>query len=140
MKRLDCLLLFALLTACAGGPYHNPPRYALPESRTAAARQLNEALAFNGIDYGDVNADKVRLRYSEGRRLAGGMKWLRRELVYSAIYGVDPSVTDGEHWAVRVDAAGGTLTLRFNDAAAAAKAESALLRLSALHAAPEPQG
>lgn len=135
MTRLElCAALIALLllAACAGGPYHNPPRFAAPETRTAAARQLNEALAAGGIGYADIDADKERLSYSERR----ANRWLRRELSYAAIYGVDEARQDGARWMVRVDAAGGALKLRFQDAHNAAKAESALMRLSPLHAAP----
>jgi hypothetical protein len=125
------ILVLALLTACAGGPYHTPPRYAPPESRTAAARQLNEAMAFGGIGYSDVNADLQSLRWTEPRTRERRTVWLQRELMFEHIRDVGAPQRDGERWEVRIDAAGGVLRLRFKDDREAAKAESALRRLSA---------
>lgn len=123
-------LLALLLSACAVGPYASTPRYVLPETRTTAARQLNEALAFGSRNISEVAADELSLTWNERRALSDKRYvLLERELVFSAVRSVTPADRPGEWWEIRVDATGGQLTFEFDDGRTASKAEVALRRL-----------
>jgi predicted small lipoprotein YifL len=138
-RHLALLLLVLILAACGSGPYHNPPRYSTPDSRTAAARQLNEALAFGGIGYSDVHADESALRWREQRQITDKQRlWVDRELDLTRLRAVDFPAKPGEHWQLRVTGAGGVLTFVFKEDRSAAKAESALRRLMQVDAPPPP--
>ena len=122
-------LICLLFAACAVGP-NAVPTYKAPENRATAARHLNEALAFGGINASEVRATELHLNWNERLKLsATHSELLRRELDLLRVRDVSRPAKPGIDWELRVDAAGGVLTFRFKDAASAAKAESALLRL-----------
>lgn len=127
---LRYLVLVMVLAGCAVGPYADRPRYKLPESRTVAARQLNEALAFDGRGVSEVVADEQKLTWHEYRELSDKRKILvDRELTFLEISFVARREKPGEWWQVEVTATGGAVTFEFNSAEAASKAEAALRRL-----------
>ncbi len=120
-----------LLAACAGSPYHNAPRYRIPEDRSVAVRQLVESLAFGGLGYHDVGGDHQVLRWREQLHVTEKQRmWLDRELDLQRLRFVAEPDKPGEHWQVRVRGEGGAVTFRFKDDVSAAKASSALMRLS----------
>lgn len=128
-----CMLLAALvlLAGCSGSPYHDAPRYAEPATRTAAARQLTQALAFGGFGYSEVRANEVTLRWQERRPLSEKRSvWLDRELDLLAVQRVGAAHKPGENWEVKVNAVGGAITFVFKNDQHAARAEMALRRLS----------
>jgi len=127
---LRYLPLLLLLAGCAIGPYADTPRYKAPDTRTTAARQLNEALAFAGIGLSEVAADEVRLTWHERPLLNDKRRiLLERELSLQGIKDVSRPKRPGEWWEVRVEGAGGLVTFEFRSGPAAAKAETALQRL-----------
>lgn len=127
MKLLPLLLLLA---GCAVGPYAATPEYKLPETRTAAARQLNDALATQGIGISEVAANEVLLTWNERRQLTD-KRWviLEREMNMLQVRGVERPVKVGELYELRVDSAGGQVTFEFKNGRASAAAEAALWRL-----------
>jgi hypothetical protein len=126
------LPLFALLiSACAVGPYASTPRYKEPASRTVAARQLNEALAFGARGMSEVAADQLKLTWNERRALTDKRSvLLERQLSFRAIRAVLRPERPGEWWELRIIATGGQVTFEFDDGATASKAEVALRRLA----------
>src|SRR5687767_7641791 len=68
VKQLAPLLLL-LLAGCAVGRYADLPEFKLPETRTVAARQLNEVLTGSAIGLSEVVADEVRLTWHERHQL-----------------------------------------------------------------------
>lgn len=132
MRQLALLLLSAalLLAACSTSPYRTAPRYREPATRELAARELVRALAFGGVGYSEVHADQYRLKWHERRPLAGAPAGLLfRELNLTQLLGVGNAAIEGENWAVRVRARGGTVTFVFKDGYSASAAEACLKRL-----------
>ncbi len=125
------LLAVLVLAGCSASPYHDAPRYAEPATRTAAARQLTQALAFGGRGYSEVRANEITLRWQERRPLSEKRSvWLDRELDLLAVQRVGAAHKPGENWEVKVNAVGGAITFVFKDDQQAARAETALRRLS----------
>ena len=124
------LMTASLLAACAVGPYADTPRYELPNTRTTAARQLNEALAFDALGISEVAADELKLTWHEFLNITPKRKQMvERELDFKGIYSVARPEQPGELWELKVYAAGGTITFNFKQGPQASKAESALRRL-----------
>lgn len=122
--------LVLALGACRSGPYHDPPRYLMPETRSTAARHVNEALVSSGIGFSEVAADEVRVTWNEIRRLSDKRQMLiEREMIFNQIHNVNRPARPGEWWQVKVFATGGAITFTFRDDADAAKFESAVRRL-----------
>ena len=95
-------VLLLTLTACAVGPYADTPTYKLAETRTTAARQLNEALAFDAIGVSEVAADELKLTWHEYRNITAKRKQLidRERPLVSAGLG-SPSLDLGDQAAHR---------------------------------------
>ena len=127
---IGLLVSLLTLTACAVGPYADTPTYKLAETRTTAARQLNEALAFDAIGVSEVAADELKLTWHEYRNITAKRKQLiDRELDFRKIYSIGRPEQPGELWELNVYASGGTVTFNFKEGEDAAKAEAALRRL-----------
>ena len=124
------LPLILLLAGCAVGPYADRPEYAVPSTRSVAARHLNEALAFGGRGVSEVAVDEVRMTWHERRQLSD-KRWvmLERELHFQELLTVKRPVRPGEWWQLEVAASGGKLTFQFDDVENASKAEAAFRRL-----------
>jgi hypothetical protein len=129
VKQLAPLLLL-LLAGCAVGRYADLPEFKLPETRTVAARQLNEVLTGSAIGLSEVVADEVRLTWHERHQLTN-KRWvlLDRELNLLQVRGVARPVKDGELYELRVEGAGGRITFEFRQGRASAAAEAAIRRL-----------
>jgi hypothetical protein len=119
-----------LLAGCAVGRYADTPEYKLPETRTTAARQLNEALAAGAIGLSEVVADEVLLTWHERHQLTN-KHWvlLDRELNLLRVLSVARPKEEGELYELRVEGTGGQVTFEFKQARAAAAAEAAIRRL-----------
>jgi hypothetical protein len=125
------LPLLLLIAGCAVGRYAATPEYKLPESRTTAARQLNDALATSGIGISEVAANEVLLTWHERVQLTD-KRWimLEREMNLLQVKDIARPKLVGELYELRVEAAGGLVTFEFKEGRASAAAEAALWRLS----------
>jgi hypothetical protein len=124
------LPLLILLSGCAVGRYAATPEYKLPETRTIAARQLNDALTSAGIGVSEVVANEVLLTWHERHQLTD-KRWvmLEREMILLQVKSVARPVRVGELYELRVEGAGGQVTFEFTSGRASAAAEAALWRL-----------
>lgn len=129
-RSLTLALALVTLTACAVGPYADTPTYTLPKTRTTAARQLNEALAFDAAGVSQVAADELKLTWHEYRSITAKQKLLiDRQLDFQKIYSIARPEKPAELWELNIYAAGGTITFSFREGPDASKAEAALRRL-----------
>jgi hypothetical protein len=123
-------ILALVLAGCAVGRYADTPEYKLPETRTSAARQLNEALTESAIGLSEITADEVRLTWHERHRLTDKRQiMLVRELNLLRVLSVARPTKDGELYELRVEGAGGRVTFEFKEGRASAAAEAAIKRL-----------
>ncbi|MBE7491567.1 MAG: hypothetical protein HS108_07425 [Planctomycetes bacterium] len=124
-------VLLLLVCGCGLNPRTTAPVYQPAAARPDAARHLYEALARGGREISEVRCDGDTLSWREPRA-AGPNRTLviGRELELRQVSAVSRPARDSVGWLVHVDASGGRVTLLFRDSVSAARAESALLRLS----------
>ncbi|MBX3461511.1 MAG: hypothetical protein KF696_16320 [Planctomycetes bacterium] len=124
------LLACVLLAGCSSSPYRTAPRYAEPETRQLAARELVRAVAFGGVGTSEVHGNERVLQWHERRPLAGApAALLARELDLTALRAVTKAARHGENWEVKVDAPGGAVTFVFKNGQSASAAEACFKRL-----------
>ncbi len=131
---IGCMLLPAL-AACGLNARKYPPPYEIPATRVQAARVLHTALMQGAPEMFDIAVTADILRWDEILRPLSHVEpsprvILRRELRFDALRAVARPLWQDGLWRITLDAAGGEVTLTFNNADACGRAEAALRRLA----------
>ena len=127
---LIAMVLLGSLASCS-----NPRRDAefsrMPESRKAAAHELQQVLSEQALATRDVRVEDDHMGWLAAPRPAHAeTAWTERRLDFAEVHAVAVPVEHGSGWALSVDASGWQVTFFVAERRGALRARAALLRLT----------